>query len=198
MRGDFLEEVQFFAGLPDSVCVLDDGLPARLSAAFAKHPWVEQVQAVEIVGGRRVRVRLAYRTAVLRVVKGDEKWAVDANGVRLPAAAADDALPLLLGVPAPAGQEGQPWGDDRVSGAARTAGLLSAYQNRLTLLTVDFGPDGLTLHGDRWRAVWGAAPGSEPLGETAADEKVRRLLDFVGQHGDAAGELDLRTSPPLP
>ena len=59
--------MQFFAGMPDAVCVLDDGLPARLSAAFAKHPWVARVEAVEVVAPRRVRVRLTYRTAVLRV-----------------------------------------------------------------------------------------------------------------------------------
>ena len=68
-RETFLDEVQYFAGLPDAVCVLDDGLPARLSAAFAKHPWVEQVEAVEVAAPRRVRVRLAYRTAVLRVAR---------------------------------------------------------------------------------------------------------------------------------
>ena len=96
-REVFLEEVQMLASFPDSACALDDGLPARLSAAFAKHPWVEQVQGVEVGAPKRVRVRLAYRTAVLRVrAKGDDKErAVDRFGVRLPDAAVDPALPLL-------------------------------------------------------------------------------------------------------
>ena len=106
-REDFLDEVQYFARLPDSVCVLDDGLPARLSAAFAKHPWVEQVRRRG--GGRAeaVRVRLAYRTAVLRVqARATRKCAVDRLGVRLPAAAVDDnAADCLHGdVRPPAGQ----------------------------------------------------------------------------------------------
>ena len=197
-REAFLDEVQYFAGLPDAVCVLDDGLPARLSAAFAKHPWVEQVQAVEVVAPRRVRVRLAYRAAALRVRVGQAERPVDANGVRLPAAALDAALPLLDGdVRPPAGQEGQPWGDDRVQAAARTAALLGPYQDRLHLRILEAGPAGLLLRGDGWRAWWGAAPGAEPLGEAAADAKVRRLVEVVARHADGE-EVDLRPSQPLP
>ena len=108
--------------------MLDDGLPARLSAAFAKHPWVERVEGVEVEAGRKVRVRLTYRTAVLRVQgSGDAQWAVDANGIRLPTAAVDDALPLLGGdVPPPTGQEGRPWGDDRRAGGGADGGAAPA------------------------------------------------------------------------
>ena len=194
-RAEFLDEVQYFAGMPDAVCVLDDGLPARLSAAFAKHPWVARVEAVEVVAPRRVRVGLTYRTAVLRIPGPGVVWeAVDANGVRLPKAAVEDALPELRGdVRPPAGQEGQPWGDDRVQAAARTAALLRPHQDQMNLRIIEIGPDGLALRGDAWRALWGAAPGSEPLGEPTADAKVRRLLEFVAQPGDA--ELDLRSIP---
>ena len=110
--------------LPDAVCVLDDGLPARLSAAFAKHPWVEQVESVEIVAPNRVRVRLIYRTAVLRVqgeMGRSMRTACVCRRRRV-----DESRPALHGdVPPPAGQEGQPWGDERVQGAARTAALLA-------------------------------------------------------------------------
>ena len=158
-RADFLEEVQYFAGMPDAVCVLDDGLPARLSAAFAKHPWVARVEAVEIVAPKRVRVRLTYRTAALRVPGPGAVWeAVDANGVRLPKAAVEDALPELRGdVPPPAGQEGRPWGDDGVQGAARTAALLRPHQDQLNLRMIEIGPDGLMLRGDAWRTLWARA-----------------------------------------
>ena len=181
-RKDFLDDVQYVARLPDSECILDDGLPARLSAAFAKHPWVEQVQGVEVSAPKRVRVRLTYRTAVLKVRMGDVDMPVDRLGVRLPTAALGETLPALHGgVRPPAGQEGQPWGDEAVAKAARTAALLAPYQDRLHLQTIDVSrEDGLVLAGQGWRFVWGAAPGSEPLGEDAAEVKLLRLLDSVG------------------
>jgi hypothetical protein len=195
-REVFLGDVQFIAGFPDSACALDDGLPARLSAAFARHPWVEQVQGVEVVAPKRVRVRLAYRTAVLLVrAKGeDAKRAVDRYGVRLPDAAVDSSLPLLIGeVERPTGEEGRPWGDDRVEAAARTAALLAPYQDRLHLQTFETAADGgLTLSGSAGRVLWGRAPGSEPLGEAGAEEKLRRLLDLAAKHADGGWELDVR------
>lgn len=195
-RSEFLDEVQYFAQLPDAVCVLDDGLPARLSAAFGKHPWVEHVQSVTVVGPRQVRVQLIFRTAVL-VVMGTAggKWAVDRNGVRLPAAAIEEALPVLRGdVPPPRGPEGRPWGDEGVEAGARAAGLLAPYQDQLHFKNCEMGPDGLALRGDSWRAHWGAPPGSEPRGETPADAKVRRLLDFVVRQG-GRGDVDLSPAP---
>jgi hypothetical protein len=199
-REDFLDEVQLIGGLPDSACVLDDGLPARLSVAFAKHPWVERVQRVAVDASRKVHVQLTYRAAVLMIqVPGDRlERPVDRLGVRLPNAAADDALPVLRGdVPPPTGQEGQLWGDDRVQAAARTAALLAPYQDQLTLPILETGPGGgIVLRGIGRRVEWGSAPGSEPLGEAAADEKLRRLLDFAARHSGDAWELDVRPSTP--
>ena len=196
-REVFLEEVQMLASFPDSVCELDDGLPARLSAAFAKHPWVERVQGVEVTAAKRVRVRLTYRTAVLRVrAKGDDKArAVDRFGVRLPDAAVDPSLPLLVGeVERPTGREGRPWGDDRVEAAARTAAFIAPYQDRLHLQNFETAADGvLTLSGPAGRVLWGRAPGSEPLGEAGAEAKLRRLLDFAANRGVGGAELDVRS-----
>jgi hypothetical protein len=195
-REKFLEEVQFIAEFPDSACALDEGLPARLSAAFARHPWVEQVQGVEVAAPRQVRVRLVYRTAVLRVKGEDGESAVDRFGVRLPAAAADPALPLLVGDLAKPRDQGQPWGDDRVEAAARTAAFLAPYQDRLSLQIVEAAADGgLTLSVPAGRVRWGKAPGGEALGEPSAEDKVRRLLDFAATPGDGHGEIDLREAP---
>jgi hypothetical protein len=193
-RAEFLEEVQYFARMPDSVCVLDDGLPARLSAAFARHPWVEEVKGVEITAPSRVRVQLVYRIAALTVALGDGiDRPVDRHGVRLPVAAVDPSVPVLRGdVRPPAGQEGQLWGDERVAAAARTAWLLAPYQDRLHLQTFVAAPDDLILSGAPYRVLWGAAPGGEPLGEAAAEVKVRRLLDFTARHGAGQWEVDLR------
>jgi hypothetical protein len=193
-RAEFLEEVQYFARLPDSVCVLDDGLPARLSAAFTRHPWVEEVKGVEITAPKQVRVQLVYRVAALTVTLGDGiDRPVDRHGVRLPAAAVDPAVPVLRGnLSAPAGQEGQPWGDDRVAAAARTAWLLAPYRDRLHLQTFEAAPNGLILSGAPYRVLWGAAPGGEPLGEAGAEVKVRRLLDFIARHDEGQWEVDVR------
>ena len=99
----------------------------RLSAAFAKHPWVEQVQGVEVSAPKRVRVRLTYRTAVLKVRMGDADMPVDRVGVRLPTAALSETLPALHGdIRPPAGQEGQPWGDEQVEKAGADGGVSRA------------------------------------------------------------------------
>jgi hypothetical protein len=193
-RPVFLDEVQYFAGLPNSVCVLDDGLPARLSAAFARHPWVDEVKGVEITAPRRVRVQLVYRVAALTVALGDGiDRPVDRHGVRLPAAAVDPEVPVLRGdLRPPAGLEGQLWGDERVAAAARTAWLLAPYQDRLHLQTFEAASESLILSGAPNRVLWGAAPGSEPLGEASAEVKVRRLLDLIARHSDGQWEIDVR------
>jgi len=193
-RAEFLEEVQYFARLPDSVCVLDEGLPARLSAAFARHPWVEEVRDVQITAPRRVRVQLTYRMAALTVELGDGiDRPVDRHGVRLPASAVDSAVPVLRGdLRQPTGLEGQLWGDERVAAAARTAWLLAPYQDRLHLQTFETESDNMILSGAPYRVLWGAAAGREPLGEAGGEVKVRRLLDFIAQHADGQWEIDLR------
>jgi cell division protein FtsQ len=188
-REDFLDDVRYYAKLPDKACVLDDGLPARLSAAFAKHPWVERVEGVEVAGPRQVRVRLVYRTAVLRVQAPDpaDKWVVDANGIRLPSEAADEKLPLLVGDVRPPGQQGRPWGDDRVLAAARTAALLGPHQDRLRLNIIEISTDGLVLRGEGRLVKWGAAAGE------AEEAKLQRLLDYAARQGDGEWKpLDLR------
>ncbi len=191
---EFLEEVQYFARLPDSVCVLDDGLPARLSAAFSRHPWVEEVMSVEITPSKRVRVQLTYRVAVLTVTLANGlDRPVDRLGIRLPAAAVDPTNPVLRGdLRSPVGQEGQAWGDERIAAAARTAWFLAPYQDRLHLQTFEARPDDLILSGAPYRVYWGAGPGSEPLGEAAADVKLRRLLNFAARHGEGQWEIDVR------
>jgi hypothetical protein len=123
-RGEFLDEVQYLASLPDRLNVLDDGLPERLAKAFAGHPWVEKVEGVEIVSAQEVRVRLLFRTPVLAVeLPGEAKrLAVDRHGVRLPGNADTRDLPIFSGkISPPAGPAGSRWGDPAVEAAARAA-----------------------------------------------------------------------------
>ena len=191
-REDFLQEVEYIAGRPDKpLDVLDDGLAARLEAMFARHPWVERVRRVE-VGPRRVRVSLAYRTAVLTVPLVDGPRAVDGGGVLLPAAANDPTAPELLGPAPPAGLQGEPWADERVAAAARTAAALRPHQGRLGIRSIDVVNSEITLGWRLGKVDWGRPPGEESADEAAAAEKVRRLLDFAGGHDGGLWELNLR------
>lgn len=116
-RADFLAEVQYLGSLPDRVSLVETDLPSRLNAAFAKHPWVERVERVEI-GSHRVEARLLFRTPAL--VVAEHHRVVDTNGILLPASAPTTGLPILSQkVKPPAGPAGTRWGDERVEAAAR-------------------------------------------------------------------------------
>ena len=120
---DLLAEVQYLAGFPDQVRLLDDGLARQLQEAFDKHPWVLGVNDV-IITSRRIEVRLRYRRAVLAVQFDGQMRAVDENGILLPATASIDGLPVYTGkAPPPAGPAGTRWGDKTVEGSARAAAL---------------------------------------------------------------------------
>ena len=121
-RKKFLEEVQYYSpALPGRVDPLDDQLRDRLSDGFARHPWVEKVDGVEIVPPKQIIVKLTLRTPVLAVKFGGELLATDRTGVLLPKNAPTLGLPLYPGdAKAPRGI-GQRWGDPNVEAAARKA-----------------------------------------------------------------------------
>src|SRR4051812_23064088 len=184
----FLSEVQYLAGLPDRLSLLDERLTADLAGAFARHPLVRAVERVERVPPGAVRVRLAFRTPVLAVVVAREEAgrlgrvptvevpssrdellrtagrAVDEDGVLLPGGDTIRGLPLLQGtVPLPAGPAGTPWGDPGVLAAARTAALLRPHQEALELLYVEAQAGELVFTTPAGsRVLWGHAPGAEP------------------------------------
>jgi hypothetical protein len=204
-RADFLAEVQYLGGLPDQLDLLDPELTSRLARVFASHPWVEAVRRVEVAPPRQVRVHLVYRTPVLAVSPVDRTWgedrpgrgaeprAVDGHGVLLPRGAGTARLPVLAGrVRPPSGQAGAPWGDARVEAAARTAGLLHPYQDRLALTDYRASDENLILLAPAVRILWGRAPGAEKSGEAPAAVKLQRLLDYHARHQTLAGEHDVR------
>ena len=47
-RGEFLDEVVYLSRPKDPLKLLDEDLPRKLTAAFAKHPWVEKVDGVSV------------------------------------------------------------------------------------------------------------------------------------------------------
>ncbi len=119
-RAKFLDQIHYYSGLPTKLNVLSDDLLDQLHEGFAKHPWVERVEDVEITPPKHIRVKLSYRTPVLAVKFGDKFYAVDGHGVRLPGDAPTRDLPLYDGeAKKPAVPEGTRWGDPNVEAAAR-------------------------------------------------------------------------------
>lgn len=60
-RRDFLDEVLFESRLPRRLNLLDETMPQQLREGFAKHRWVEKVDAIEIKPPRHIVVKLTYR-----------------------------------------------------------------------------------------------------------------------------------------
>jgi hypothetical protein len=117
----FLDEVRYYASprLPEQLHLLDDDLKTKLRDGFAKHPWVEKVDSVEIIQPKQIVVKLTYRTPVLAVKVGTDLLAVDGAGVLLPKDAPTHGLPIFEGnAKAPKGI-GERWGDPNVEAAAR-------------------------------------------------------------------------------
>jgi len=190
-REAFLGEVRYYGEFPESVSVVDDTLPPRLSEALVRHPWVERVEKVELGPGKRVRAAVTFRTPVLAVVTETIR-AVDARGVLLPRGADTLNLPHLR-TPSPPGASGRPWGDPRVESVAAVAGLLHAHQSQLKLVDVRFVGDQLRLRrGDAPGAaevIWGAGDDSEPPPAL----KLARLLDQAKRLDEPGGVvIDLR------
>ncbi len=209
-RPRFLDEVQYLGGLPARLQLLDADLPDRLAAAFAKHPWVEKVERVEVSPPGHVAVRLVYRTPVLAVFvngpapdgqapilrpfathSGGQRQeplahrVVNRSGTLLPATAPVQGLPILYSsAPPPSGAAGMPWGDATVEAAARTADCLRPHQDRLRLVTFETADGSLVLSTVTGaRVLWGHAPGAEDKNEAPAAAKVERLLLYCRAHG---------------
>src|SRR5262249_59547836 len=93
-REDFLEEVQYLAGLPDHLDPLDQTTADRVREALAAHPWVENVRRVR-VSRQGVSAELQCRVAVLWVAQAER--AADRHGVLLPVSASREGLVVLRG-----------------------------------------------------------------------------------------------------
>jgi cell division septal protein FtsQ len=106
--------------LPKQLNIIDEDLPERLRAAFAKHPWVQRVE-VEIKPPKHIIVNLTHRQPVLAVKVGADLRAVDGDGVLLPRNASTLGLPVYDGDARPPRQDeaGTRWGDPNVEAAAR-------------------------------------------------------------------------------
>lgn len=120
-RQKFLNQVLYYASprLPERLNLLDQDLRKRLSDGFARHPWVEKVDDVEIKQPKQIIVKLTHRTPVLAINDGAKMRAVDATGVLLPEDAPTLDLPIYDGIAKKPQGAGLRWGDPNVEAAAR-------------------------------------------------------------------------------
>jgi hypothetical protein len=202
-RADFLSEVQYLAGMPGRLRLLDDGLPARLAEAFAAHPWVQRVAQVEILPTQEVRASLVFRIPLLAVKLSRSSSmpsvrVVDEQGVLLPTSAPADGLPTLTveGRTAPS-CAGKLWDTPTVSEASRIAALCQPHK-ALRFSVLAKAQDGWVLQTPgNSRVIWGRPPGAERTDESPAAQKVQRLLVYCSKYGgldvsDGPFELDVR------
>lgn len=177
----------------------DPKLVEHIAHAFALHPWVARVVKVEKRYPAQVRVELQYRRPVI-VVKvdapGDQGLLfLDEQSVLLPSAdfapsQARDYLRLAAAGEAPAGAYGNPWGSQRVAGAARLAAALGNRWQALGLYWIVTSRPAsgellyeLRTQDDRVRVIWGPAAASESPGEPSAEEKIVALERYVQDKG---------------
>lgn len=139
-RPKFLAEVRYAANFPETFNLNAADDTARLTAAFAAHPWVKSVEGVDVEPPVRVRVRLWFRVPVLAVkTHSGVVRLVDDAGVLLPVSAAPPGVPeLVAAVPTPVVAAGQVWADDTVK---RAVELVAAYHPR----TLEKAPAGWRL-----------------------------------------------------
>ncbi|OWK39695.1 hypothetical protein FRUB_05585 [Fimbriiglobus ruber] len=123
-RETFLTEVRYLGNLPETIQVVDPNLRTKLSAAFAKHPWVNEVGDIMVDADTTVRVDLKFRVPVLAVrVPGDaELRCVDRTCVLLPSVPNAAELPLFATPTAtPTPPTGEVWIDPAVKRATELA-----------------------------------------------------------------------------
>lgn len=179
--------------------LLDRDLVEKMAAAFAMHPWVAKVVRVEKRMPAQVRVDLQYRRPVL-VVKMDATadgglLFLDEHGVLLPHAdfspsQAKDFLRISAAGETPTSVYGNPWGSERIAGAARVAATCGTRWQSLGLYSIaaQRSPAGelvyeLRTQDDKTRVIWGSAPGSERTGEPSAAQKVGALEQYAKTKG---------------
>jgi len=188
---NFLEEVRALGQFPDHLDTSDAALPGRLAEAFARHPWVERVERVQLGSRGRIAVQLEYRQAVALVeISGStQRQAITGKGIVLPAGADLErwrGLPVIEAAPPPAGKPGERWGHAAVESAARIAALLHGDRELFRVQAIRLREEGLarqlilrTEGGSE--VVWEASTGG---GDEVPDaEKLRRLRAYAREFG---------------
>lgn len=191
--------------LPPKMDLRQPQLTVQIAEAFRKHPWVHEVRQVIKRYPARVNVELDYRQPVamvevpLAASSEGGLLPVDIHGICLPT---EDFSPeeaqsypriRYPGTQPQTNEPGYPWGDVRVSGAARIAAALQAHWDDLPFRAVVVpskhppkeGPGAFyeIVSQDGPRIIWGHPPGEEFPGERLAPEKVTMLLRLFDPAG---------------
>lgn len=176
-REVFLAEVQFVGSLAAKMRKIDPGVGAELKTAFARHPWVESVQSVNLVDRPSVSVTFRRPTLVIGA------RVLDRNGVLLPASASVAGLPVVRGPdPAVRVESGQRWSDPAVVATTQVVAWLYDQAPEIVWTQVELTREGLILtRSDGAKATWGGAASDPP-----PTEKLDRLTAWKG------GTIDLR------
>jgi hypothetical protein len=194
----------------------DNNLTKQLADAFMLHSWILSVDSVK-KSPTGVEVVVNYRKPVAMVeVKFNDRphvLPVDAVGTVLPPGDfnADDIsnyLRIASDHLRPSGNVGDPWGDAKVAGAAKLAGLLDPiawkdmglYRIEVTMNPRDSAVVYYIVMREHAgiRVLWGSAPGEETDEEQIALEKLAELSAFYHanktlQISDEPTEIDLRS-----
>lgn len=196
-------------GSLDQLSIFDRQASVRVARAFEMHPWVKRVYRVSKHPPASFQVEMTYRQPVAMVVvqteAGTKLLPIDEEAVILPS---EDFLGLpeekirsyprvYVANSLPQSLPGSPWGDKRVTDAARISAAIGeswsswglyrlhafeqpAEPNKASLPTYVLA----TRNG--CEIVWGNPPGAEAAGEPPAQEKVERLAAFISQNGSLA------------
>jgi len=194
----------------------DSNLTKQLADAFTLHSWILCVESVE-KSPTGVQVRVNYRKPVAMVeVKFNDRphvLPIDAGGTVLPPGDFNgEDISNYLRIAAdhlrPSGNVGDPWGDAKVAGAAKLAGLFDSIawkEMGLYRIEVTMNPRDSTVvyylvmkEHPEIRVLWGSEPGQETGEEQIAPEKLAELTAFYRvnktlQISSEPTEIDLRS-----
>jgi hypothetical protein len=200
----------------EEVFLDDSNLTKQLADAFTLHSWVQSVKSVK-KSPTGVEVYLNYRKPVAMVeVRYENRphvLPIDADGTVLPPSDfSGDDISNYLRIAAdhlrPSGNVGDPWGDAKVVGGAKLAGLfdqiawkdMGLYRIEVTINPVDSRVVYFLIMRDypEIRVLWGSEPGQENADEQNAPEKLTELSAFYRANktlriSSDPTEIDLRS-----
>jgi len=195
---------------PQRFSLLDEGVTARIAAAYERCVWVQRVKRIEKHDPRvdpsqpPLEIVLTFRRPVVFVRTPRGHCLLDAKGVRLPGVYREpklgaERLLVVRGVTTRPPEVGESWADESVSAGLRVARAVGDRRRRFHLASVDVSNVGgrrdpheteialVTESGTRIK--WGKAPGPEAsrLREKSPAEKLAYLAYVYEQMG---GQVD--------
>jgi hypothetical protein len=221
IHSDVKAEVVRAGGL-DGLSLRDPNLVEQVQRAFSLSGWVARVVKVQKRYPARIDVALEYRRPVAMVEvtwRGQPSlYFVDEQSVLLPKEDEgktpqerqreyQDYVRIQAGDVSAAGRiAGQPWGRNKIAGAARLAALGRERWQEMGVYRIVVSDDlnAQPLYEletkSALRVLWGHAPGAEGSDEPDADAKWKWLLQFVAKNGPldksaAERRIDLRSAP---